>query len=864
MTGHPDPRDDPKALLGLAQADPQKALEQGLALLGSLPDQDHVARSMTLRALGISARLSADMTESIAYGEQSVAEAVVSGDPALRSAALMSLGGSLAFAGDTSGAFRTLDQAARYAEGLLLAEVEFQRGSVLGRLGDTTRALASFARALPVFEEHGDRESMAMTLHNRAMVQIDVGNLGDAEDDLRRARSIDALDHREIGVAGIDHGLGVVASMRGDIPLALDFFDRSEQKLIELLGTASETQVSRCEVLLSAGLFREAIALVRTITVDLHRAGLAEDEAEARLVGAHAALLAGDVEAARSWADQAEDMFTDQQRAMWAAIARLTCIQARHQAGANDPLLIEEAHRVAERLDERSHNMGAFRAWLLAGSIALQLGLEEQARRDLSRVAQHEGGPIEIRLQSRLATALLRTIKGDRRGADAAVRAGLDLLDDYQAALGATDIRMGVERHAHDLGRLGLHMALESRRPRRVFAWMERTRGRALVYRPVAPPADEELAAQLAELRQVSSDMRDALSQDEVGLLRRERRLQESIRRRARLTHRSGVAADRVSPAQLGGALGDRACVELTSLDGTLWAIVVQSGRFRLFEIGLESEVVSELQSLRFTMRRLAMGRGSVATAREVAGRLDTMIFGSLRPGSGPLIIVPTPSLHATPWWALSTCQARPVTISPSAELWYRASRVSPEMGHVLVAAGPDLELSDAEVTEVGALYPGATLFRSEESLVENVEISLDGARMAHIASHAFFQFENPMFSSLRLADGDLNVYDIERLKSAPGMVVLSACDSGFTDTHPGEELMGLSSALLSMGTKSIIASVGLVPDSDATKDLMLELHRGLIAGLSPSDALQRAQTEVGDTPEGYVAASSFICIGAG
>jgi CHAT domain-containing protein len=75
---------------------------------------------------------------------------------------------------------------------------------------------------------------------------------------------------------------------------------------------------------------------------------------------------------------------------------------------------------------------------------------------------------------------------------------------------------------------------------------------------------------------------------------------------------------------------------------------------------------------------------------------------------------------------------------------------------------------------------------------------------------------------------------------------------------------MGLSSALLSMGTKSIIASVGLVPDSTATKDLMVALHRGLIAGLSPSHALHEAQSQVGGTPEGYIAASSFICIGAG
>jgi hypothetical protein len=44
----------------------------------------------------------------------------------------------------------------------------------------------------------------------------------------------------------------------------------------------------------------------------------------------------------------------------------------------------------------------------------------------------------------------------------------------------------------------------------------------------------------------------------------------------------------------------------------------------------------------------------------------------------------------------------------------------------------------------------------------------------------------------------------------------------------------------------------------------MVALHRGLVSGLSTSQALHRAQTEAAETADGYVAASSFICIGAG
>ncbi len=140
---------------------------------------------------------------------------------------------------------------------------------------------------------------------------------------------------------------------------------------------------------------------------------------------------------------------------------------------------------------------------------------------------------------------------------------------------------------------------------------------------------------------------------------------------------------------------------------------------------------------------------------------------------------------------------------------------------------------------------------------------AIEAASVAHIASHATFRVDNPMFSSLRLGDGDLNVYDIERLHIPPEKVVLSACDSGYSDARSGEELAGLTSALLSMGTRSVVASIGLVPDSAATSRLMVEFHRGLIDGAQPSRALAEARSATIDDPEGFVAAASFVCVGA-
>ena len=99
-------------------------------------------------------------------------------------------------------------------------------------------------------------------------------------------------------------------------------------------------------------------------------------------------------------------------------------------------------------------------------------------------------------------------------------------------------------------------------------------------------------------------------------------------------------------------------------------------------------------------------------------------------------------------------------------------------------------------------------------------------------------------------------------LAVAVATVGLSACDSGYTETRSGDELAGLTSALLSLGSRSVVASVGLVPDSEATTGLMVDLHRGLVAGREVSEALAQAQEPAFSDPERALTAASFLVIG--
>ncbi len=100
------------------------------------------------------------------------------------------------------------------------------------------------------------------------------------------------------------------------------------------------------------------------------------------------------------------------------------------------------------------------------------------------------------------------------------------------------------------------------------------------------------------------------------------------------------------------------------------------------------------------------------------------------------------------------------------------------------------------------------TAVAGRNATVEAALRALDGAKLAHVACHGRFRSDSPLFSSLELADGPLTALDLQRLRRAPELLVLSACDVALSERHPGDELLGFSAALLASGTRTIVASV--------------------------------------------------------
>ena len=135
----------------------------------------------------------------------------------------------------------------------------------------------------------------------------------------------------------------------------------------------------------------------------------------------------------------------------------------------------------------------------------------------------------------------------------------------------------------------------------------------------------------------------------------------------------------------------------------------------------------------------------------------------------------------------------------------------------------------------------------------------LGRADLVHVACHGHFRTDNPMFSALHLADGPLIVHDLERLDRLPETVVLPACSVANTKALQGGTLLGLASALTTLGACNVIAP--LTPINDAAAVVVMQrLHEALVSGSTPSAALAAAALSHDLTDP---TAGAFICLGA-
>jgi hypothetical protein len=781
------------------------------------------------------------------------------------------LAGLLAHRGAIGPALRELDAASKSLDGHELARTEVARIAVLGTAGRAPASLASSNRALETLRRKGDAIWEARLLKNRGLLHAWRGDVAAAESDLTRARDLYAGLGATEAASAAQFELAGIALTRGDLPACLERLDAVDGHRLSSIQRAG-LELLRAQALTAARLTAEARQSLELAQRTWQRAGI--DDPEGRLEVVRLTLIGGDPAKARVLAARVRQSFAAQHRGVYHARATGLWLASAIAAGTVRPLALRSGRKAAATLSAGGWRAEAKHIQLLVARAAIELGAVGTARRELAACASlRRAGPAIDRIETRHVEALIRLAAGDRVGAERAARAGLRLLDSYRAALGASDLRASASEIGVSLAYLGLRISLADENPGSTLAWSERLRASALRLPRVTPPARPEARNQIAELRRVRVAIARAHRGDHPvrSLIARQAALELSISRLSR--HRAGAPVrQRTIPSrpEIARALGARALVELIELDGTLTALTLSRGRLVRHELGAADAVKNELEWLRFALARLAahqLGAAQraslLAGARGSALALDRSLVAPLADaiGARELVIVPTGLLHALPWSMLPSLRGRPLVIAPSVVTWMALRSSRPRRREkVALIAGPRLRHARAELAGVGALHPGADVLAGRRAASSAVMSAIDGAGIAHVACHGHFRADSPLFSALELADGPLNVYELQRLRRAPQLIVLSACDLATSDTRPGDELLGFAAALIGMGTRTIIASVVPIPDA-ATKRLMISFHRHLTTGCSPAAALAMAQATV-DRRDSALA--GFICLGTG
>jgi len=926
MPVDPDHPETPAAeLLPLALSRPNEALGRARDLLSG--DPPPLVASIAHQAIGIVLREFGDIDAAVAELRTAQRLAHLSGSPEREADVQATLGVALVFAGRTTAGRDALNAAVRQSTGHLNGRILLRRGGVLLTLGHHHDALADLNNAITALRAAGDLIWEARARTERATANLALGGVGGvggvakAATDLARAEELFNATGQELESADAIVHRGVLALRIGDLPAALICFDQAAERFDKLGTPDASLSVERCAALLAAGLPREALDEAHTALTRLDRIhGQATKRAELELTAATCALAAGQAPAALRHAAEAAALFDHQHRRWWRAHARLAKVRATLAADTSLAADLTDISRTAtarrttarttstaeppdtvstvstagtattastallREAEECAHELAALAspdlplAHLIAGRLALAHGDTALATRHLATAAGgRRHGPALTRAVAWLAEALRAEAAHDPARLMRACRRGLEILDQHRATLGSSELRAQASAHGAELAALGLRHALRLDRPRLLLSWSERWRATALAVPAVRPPDDEHLQAELAAIRAVTSRLAQAHAHGlpTAHLSAEQLRLERAARARALHAHgRDTAAIPGWDIDALLQELGTGRLLELVDVDGQLHVLVCGSGRVRRYRAGRTEDAARQVDIARFGLSRLAHGRSTISPADLLAqvdstGRaLERLLLGDavqhLGDPGADVTIVPPGRLHAVPWAVLPGLRDRPVSVAPSARAWLRARRAGiPHSGRVVLVRGPGLLSQGAEVGEVAAEYRDPVVLGEGTATVPRILRALDGARLAHVAAHGTFRADSPLFSALRVDDGPLTVYDLERLHRAPGQVILSSCDSGLTAPAGADELLGLAASLIQLGTTAITASVVLVNDA-ASVPLMVALHRRVRAGAGLATALRDARLATAGDPVATATGWSFTCLGAG
>lgn len=704
----------------------------------------------------------------------------------------------------------------RHGDKRMLARCLNNLGGVYFRLDRFQEWLATLGEAATLLQEIGDEKSLAMIYMNHAVALTSLNRTTEAADYYKLARRL-ATDTGQTWVAGLsNYNLGYLHYAQGEYTRALDILVETRNTLAVDQWLRALCDLTQSEIYLEINMYRDAIHFAEAAYKGFETIEKPFEMAKAIGVTAIARGQLREFKEAGKLFQKARSMFKEQGNEVRAAGMDLHRGVMWMQMGLHADARAAALEAYDAFIKENVKPKAAY-ARVISARAALKLSEPDTASGDASiAAALNEESPLPwVSHQLRALQGEIHRAAGDLPAARTEFRKAIAELEDVRANIEADELRLNYLKDKVPVYEMLMSTDLELRDTsslEEAFETCERAKSRTLV---------DLLAGSVDALKTAtSSSLKD---------------IQQSL-----------------AP--------DTALIEYATIGDRILAFCISAERFAVFpNLGSKAELRKRFGFLEFHFSRMAADPAAAAaraalSLTNIEGHLKGIYDALVKPledfigNSQSLVFVPSDFLHYLPFHALFDgslflADRFAISYAPTATIFKSFSdRREPARGQALLMGVPDeaAPLILDEIDSVRSVLPNARTFVGPEATRERLKSEMANAGTIHIASHAVFRPDNPMFSSLQLHDGPMNFFDIYNLKTSASLITLSGCGTGLSNVVAGDELLGLVRGFVYAGATSVVLSLWDVNDR-TTADLMKYFYGGIAEGQPKGRSLQSA-----------------------
>ena len=766
--------------------------------------------------------------------------------------------------------------------------------SVYGQLGNDAEALSYLLRARHFAESLANNSdtTLAAIDHNMAVLLRNLGQFEESLIAVERAIESHQRAGRLIAAAQSQNNKAVTFHTLGRYNEALALLDRVRQTLLagDCRLDAIQVDLFICDCLLELRRFDDVLEHCQNARLVYGGMGAQFSSGEAILKEAIAFTGLRKFGHALSALAEAEKIFERQQNEVWLASVQYERGVVFYQQ-ANFAQCLELALSSAAVFTTHHYPAKHAQSCLLAARAAIVIGQRQEAIDLLTQALRicDESHLLPIIFQARHLLGKLAELEQQPEVASVHYELAIRALESLRG-------RLMVEYQADYLGDKQLvfedavNLAIHLEQPLRALEYAERAKSRALfdvmkhgldLSVRAATAQDGEMINELSNLQsernrlvqraEATFSLQDSTVRgqspstiDQNSITSLEKRITDTWHRlqvrNAEYTSRE-LDSD-VDVKSIQSQLSERCVlVEYYVVDNHFVVFVVTARnvwteRLRLDVSRAQQQLRLLLLNMRSITHRCTESRivNLISNANGILFQFYQQLIAPIREKIEPyeqIIFVPHSALHYLPFYALHDgskylIEQFEISHLPAAGFLYLLHQQKPASEESFIFGNSyHGRLSHAvdEARTVAQTLSGV-LFLNGEATGQNLRNLPVSIRLLHLATHAEFRADNPLFSGLALEDGLLTTLDIFNMELNASLVTLSACQTGQVVVGGGDELLGLMRAFLYAGASSLLLGLWSVEDR-STAQLMESFYTNLTQGMSKGKALRQAQLDM-------------------